>query len=283
MNCTNCGYPLEKKWKCCPKCAAKVPRFKYVIVIAPVLVIFVIFGIILFSYISDLPHSEETLLNHLEEKYDEDFVEISPAMSVVNPDVKLSCDGADFGTIEREGTTEFYKVYSKENNLEFFLYYDTEDKNDIHDTYKTFQNRRNITLNVYEEITFDAYKVEFINDIKSITTTILSKEQLSDLVSFYEDHEADEHSYISDELVYYIADDALPFCQNNLTKIMELNNFLNNLLDDNDYDLDLTFIFNGGVSLRLKYRDSIPSIYDSQYAGRAWNEPITDFVLRDSY
>ena len=187
MKCNSCGMIVDEKWKYCPNCSKKIKNNKKILIILSVVFVaiscFIAFTIIK----NNAPINEPYIKKSLSNKYNEKFSDIYLVKSVNNPDTDLNCDGSSFGTIKGEGTTEFYKVYSEKNNIEFFVYYDTSDKSKtIKDTYENYLTRRDSIIKVYD-ITkeylnkdVEKFSISYEHDDKLVEIT--SKSQLNDIL-----------------------------------------------------------------------------------------------------
>lgn len=285
MKCKSCGMFIEEKWKYCPNCSKKIKANKKIfIIISVVFCVFLLFGV--YGIIEkNTPINESYIKKSLSNKYNEKFNDIYYIKSVENPDTDLNCDGSSFGTIKGEGSKEYYKVYSKKNNLEFFVYYDTSDENKIiYDTYDTYLNRRNIILEIYDFTKTNFNNIEFsISYNNEQPIEITSKSYLENILSHFKDKDILNNSSDTffEDIYVIINDDIFEFSKNNYSLIKKLNNKVVNL--KNKYYFSMFLLFNNDAKIELDRLDSEPYVYDKFGNNKAWGERLDDFVLRTEY
>lgn len=280
MKCKSCGMPIYEKWKYCPNCSKETKENKKIyIIISIVFCIFLLFctlGIFKKNTSIDESYIKESLYN----KYNEGFTYVYYIKTVENPDTDLDCDGSYFGTIKGEGKREYYKVYSKKNNLEFYAYYDTSDKI-IYDTYNTYLNRRNIILEIYDFIKTNFNNTEFsisFNNEQSIE--IDSKSYLENILSQVDDKDILNNNLDTfyENIYVTIDDNIFEYSKNNYSLIKELNDKVVSLKDE--YYFSMTLIFNNDAKIEL---NNEPYVYDEPGNNKAWGERLDDFILREEY
>lgn len=285
MKCKSCGMFVEQKWKYCPNCSKKIKENKKIFILLLVVFI-VIFGFSIYAIIEkNAPINESYIKKSLSNKYNEKFNNIYYIKSIENSDTDLNCDGSSFGTIKGEGTKEYYKVYSEKNNLEFYVYYDTSDKNKIiYDTYDIYLNRRNNMLEIYDFTKLNFNNIEFLisyNNEQPIE--IISKSHLENILSHYNDNDISDNSSDTffEKIYVRINEDIFEFSKNNYSIIKKLNNKVINLTTE--YYFSMFLLFNNDAKIELDRLDGEPYVYDKFGNNKAWGERLDDFILRTEY
>ncbi len=280
MICKKCGFNIEKNWKYCPNCSKKIYNKQKIIIVSTIMSI-VIISIIISIINNNMPVDDKYIEKQLEKKYREDFSNISLIKSVENPDTDLSCDGSYFGTIKGEGSTEYYKVYSKKNNIEFIVTYDTTDETKtIKDSYKDNLKRRKTLVNTYKTI----YKYLNSKNYKVVLSggnnliNINSENQLEGVLSKYEEENIDLKDF-----KIYINEDLHDFCKSNYETITKLNDEIVALQKNNDYYFLTSIVLNGNATIELYRLNYKAYIYDKSGNSAAWGETLDEFVTRESY
>ena len=282
MICKSCGQILEKNWKYCPKCSKKTNnKFKIILIILS-LVILLIFLLTVIN--SNLPLNEKSLKKHLQEEYNEEFTNITLVSSVSNPDTNLTCDDASFGTIKGKGTTEYYKIYSKKNNIEFFAWYDTSDKKkNIHDNYSEYLTRRDTILKAYDIININLNnnisKISISDNTSDKLIAIDTKLMLTDILSTFEDDYILDSNHV--DMYIHVNEDIYEYSKNNYSIINNLNSQFVSLRKS--YYFNMAIIFNDNAIIRLARLNNEAYVYDKFANGKAWGEKLDDFIKRDFY
>lgn len=282
MKCDICGYDIEKNWKYCPNCRNKISQKKSIKFI--IIILLIIFICLLSRNNNQI--DDNYIKIHLENKYNEQFDKVWFIRSDENPDVNLNCDGSSFGTIKKDGSTEYYKIYSKENNLEFFAYYDTSDKGQvINDTYDSLLNRRETAKETYEilynYLNENISKISVLYNSNDYPIEIYSKDELNDILSEFDDEDI-IYNFESDFYVY-INDNIYEFSKNNFNTLKNLNSKIISLKENKQHYFSVELIFNNSAKLELDRLNGEVYIYDMYGNDKAWGERLDDFVKRENY
>lgn len=284
MKCNLCGMIVEENWKYCPNCSKKIKDNKKIFII--LLICLVIFTIIK----KNAPINESYLKKNLSNKYDEKFSDLHYVKSIDNPDTDLNCDGSSFGTIKGEGTKEYYKVYSESNDIEFFVYYDTSDKDkNVYDTYENYLNRRESLLEIYDitkkylSENIIKFSISYDGDDKLIEIT--SKSQLNNILSHFSDEDIYNFSNFSgtfyENIYITINEDIFEFSKNNYSTIKKINSEIVKL--KNKYYFSMAILFNNNAKIEFDRLNNEPYVYDEFGNNKAWGEKVDDFVMRTEY
>lgn len=277
MKCKKCGHDINKDWKYCPNCSKRIYKKRNIIIISTIALIIIIF-IVIFTIKSNMPINEKYIEKKLEKKYSEDFDNVSFLKSVENADTDLSCDGSSFGTIKGEGSTEYYKVYSPKNNMEFIASYDTSDETKkIKDSYEKNLKKRSALIQTYETISNYMHNIDHITLSGSDNNiNIDSKNQLESILSKYE-----EKNVNLDDIEIYINENLYDFCKTNYENITKLNDEIVKLQKNNDYYFSTIIVLNSQATIELYRLNDKPYVYDKY--STAWGETLDEFVMRESY
>lgn len=280
MICKKCGLDIEKDWKYCPNCSNKIYKKQNIIIVSAIMLIAIIY-IIIPIIKNNIPVDAKYIEKQLEKKYSEDFSNILLIKSVENPDTSLSCDGSSFGTIKGEGSTEYYKVYSKKNNIEFIVTYDTSDNSKkINDSYENNLKRRSTLVDTYKTIykylNSKIYKITLSGPYNEIN--INSETQLEDILSKYEEKNID-----LEDIEIYISEDLYDFCKSNYETITKLNDEIITLQRNNDYYFSTIIVLNANATIQLYRLNDKAYVYDKYGNSTAWGETLDEFVTRESY
>lgn len=216
----------------------------------------------------------------LEKKYNEKFNDIDLIKSIKNPDKNLSCDGSSFGTIKGKGTTNYYKIYSERNDIEFLVTYNTADESKIiHDTYQDNLNRRNVLLNahkvIYKHLNNSINQITLVND--NIKINITYEQQLKDSLTTCDEKDIEREIY--DSIYINIKDNVYDFSKQNYEKITNLNNEIVILLKNNDYYFNIMLAFNNNEIIELNRLDGKAYIIDKN---KIWEGPLDDFIIKET-
>ena len=286
MQCKRCGYNIEKGWKYCPNCSKKIHKIQNVILVGALigLVIYCV-GPTIKSYIEyKKPVDEKYIEKVLEKKYNEDFNDVTLIKSVENQDEDLSCDGSNFGTIKGEGNTNYFKIYSKKNDIEFIAKYNEANiLKEVNDTYQKNLNRRKSISEAYKII--DKY-LQNINykitltedDDEDKEMSFDSEEQLWKVLS-----KCDSEHERFDSISIYIEEDLFTFCKSNYEMLTKLNDELVELRYLYDYYFFTYIYLNSNAMINLYRLDDKAYVYDSQSNSNASGVKLDDFVKRESY
>ena len=281
MVCKKCGFDIEKNWKYCPNCSKKIFKKHHIIMLGALTLFFTIY-IIISIIKNSMPVDAKYIERELENKYNEKFNNILLIKTIENPDTNLSCDGTSFGTIKGEGSTEYYKVHSQKNDIDFIVTYDTSDKSKkINDAYEKNLKRRNTLMEAYEIV----YKY-LNNNIVRITLSdyrnnikITSKNQLKEILSIYE-----EKNMNLKDIEIYIEENLFEFSKTNYEDITRLNDELVELQRKKDYYFSTIIVLNKNAKIELYGGlDDKVYVYDKYSNSTAWGETLDEFVNRESY
>lgn len=284
MKCNMCSMPVEKKWKYCPNCSNKLNNKK--IIIIPIILILIVSFCIFEIIETQTPVNESYIKEKLYSKYKEVFTDVYYIQSIENPDIDLNCDGSSFGTIKGKGFKEYYKVYSEKNNINFFVYYDTSDKNKtIYDTYETYLTRRDTILEIYdftEKILNDSNIKFSILCGNEQPIEIISKSHLKRILSIFNDEYITSGSQsLLDNIYVKINANIFEFSKSNYSIIKNINNEVIKLKYKHYFTMIM--IFNNNAKIELNRLDGQPYVYDRFGGNKAWGEKLDDFVLRTEY
>ena len=238
----------------------------------------------------------KTVTSYLEQEYNEEFNNIMFIKSFKNSDRDVGLDGSVFWTVKGKGYTNFYKVYSAEDDIEFEIVYNT-DKNSIGDnirnTYKSNLKIREAVLSLYSKVqeTFGG-NVEyclFTEDLHNIEPYRISSEndirlKLSKLKQANYNHRRDIGSFEYVALSIKINEPALDFCKSNYNMLNSINNFIietnsnlpNGMLDFSIKDKNNVSISFNGVNNKIR-------IYDKFENDNVWGEELEVFIQREEY
>lgn len=287
MICSKCGYSIEKGWKYCPNCSRNINKKRNIIIFSTITVLLILCIIIPFVK-NNMPMNDKYLEKELEKKYNENFENVTLIKSVKNPDTDLNCDGSSFGTIKGKGTKEYYKLYSKKNNLEFWAYYDTSDKSKkIVDNYNMLLNRRSTIKNVYDYIISNfsnsISKITISYNLEDIETDILSINQLNTFLNNVEKENTTPNYFdtMYDKVNIYINENIFDYSKSNYKIIDELNDKFIELKDN--YYFSVILKFNNNAHIELDRLDGKAYVYDKFGNNYAWGETLDDFIKRDNY
>lgn len=289
MKCNSCGMIVNKKWKYCPNCSKKIKSNKKTFIIISI-VFFLIICFIAFKIIKkNLPINESYLKKSLSNKYNEKFSELYYIKSIDNPDTDLDCDGSSFGTIKGEGTKEYYKVYSENNDIEFFVYYDTSDKDkNVYDTYESYLNRRESILKIYDitkkYLSEDIVKFSISYDSDDKLVEITSKSQLNNILSNFSEKDIsnfDSSGTFFEKIYITINEDIFEYSKNNYSTIKKINSEIVEL--KRKYYFSMIILFNNNATIEFDRLDEEPYVYDQFANYKAWGEKFDDFVMREEY
>lgn len=294
MKCKKCGYGIDKSWQTCPMCAESIKKKnKSIIKIVFITILsFIIISSIYNSINNYISTGERGVKRELEKKYNEKFDKIDLIETTKNPDTSLSCDGANFGTIKGKGDIEYYTVYSKQNDIEFAVYYDTHTKQ-YQDTYQYSLDLRKSVQQLYEKTknTFSSYNVEItfspnIHDEYKTPVTIYLTQDLYNILSNVTDGYPQTHSGSTyTQLSIHVNTNSLQFCKTEYDNIVMLNNYLIELQHSTElYSQIGLYIYTlDGVTLEFNRLDDTVYVYDEHSTGKAWGETINEFIKRESY
>lgn len=205
--------------------------------------------------------------------------------------------------IENKGETFYFTVYSEKDDLEFEVVVDSPKKKDTYDTYEDNILRRDAIITyvkLYEPIEEQFGKIilngewrDFYQTYENNTQSnydlmikdlqkLLSRVQETDAKTDYIEH----RNIDSFSIEFYVDRNALEYCKENLDVLTQLSNEYTKMRDDMS-DLKKTYLFikiitKDGCELQF-YKDHIVSIWDDSNGDYAHNEPLTEFVLRDTY
>ncbi len=280
MLCKSCGNKIDKGWKYCPNCSKKINNnFKFIIILLLVLFISIFVILTIDSPKESNNIDEKYIQNYLKTKYNEKFKNIYLFDSIDNEDVDITCDGSHFGTIKGKGTKIYYKVYSENNDIEFFAFYDTSDKNkEINDNYNRNLLRREIIEEIYDSIykylKSDISKIYLYSNVNDKSTQITNKQQLHQELSIF-----DTFDDTFDDMIVYISSDIYNYSKNNYSNITKLNDEITKL--NNKYYVNVLMYFSKDAKIVLNRLDGKAYVYDNIH--KAWGEKLDDFVLREYY
>lgn len=282
MVCKKCGFNIENDWKYCPNCSKKIYKKQNIIFISTVILIVIIF-IIMPIIENNRPVDAKYIEKQLEKKYKENFNNVSLIESVENPDTNLNCDGSSFGTIKGEGSTEYYKVYSKKNDIEFIATYDTSNKSKkINDSYDDSLKRRSTLIAAYKiinnRLNSKINKISLSSSSSDTEIDISTESQLEDILSKYEENNKDLENF-----EIYISEDLYNFSKSNYEIITKLNDEIVTLKKNKDYYFFTTIVLNERAIIELYRLDNKAYVYDKLGNQKAWGEPLDEFVRRESY
>lgn len=292
MKCIKCGYDLEIGWRVCPTCANPIKNKNKLFLILGIILSIIIIPI-LTIYINNYNSTgERGIKRHLEKKYNEKFDEIILVKTAKNPDTTLSCDGANFGTIKGKGDTQYYKVYSKQNDIEFTAHYDTHTK-DYQDTYSYKLNVIHSTQKLYTKTkkTLNTYvdKITFSPDIHDETVTpspIYSTQDFKNILNKVQsEYSPNNYEGAYTRLLVHVNVNSLEFCKTEYNNILMLNNYLIELEQSTELysQIGLLVYTRDNVQLNFNRLDNNVYIYDEFANDKVWGEPINEFVKRDNY
>ena len=290
MKCNSCGMIVNENWKYCPNCSKKIKDNKKIFIILSVVFILIICFVVFQIIKKNVPINESYLKKSLSNKYDEKFSELYYVKSIDNPDTDLDCDGSSFGTIKGEGTKEYYKVYSESNDIEFFVYYDTSDKDkNVYDTYENYLNRRESLLEIYDitkkylRENIIKFSISYDSDDKLIEIT--SRSQLNNILSNFSDEDISNFSNSSgtfyENIYINVNEDIFDFSKNNYYTIKKINSEIVKL--KNKYYFSMAILFNNNAKIEFDRLDEEPYVYDQFANNKAWGEKFDDFVMRTEY
>lgn len=287
MKCKKCGYNLEKNWQTCPVCSEPIKKRRYLllIIIGIIILIFIIIPIVSKIYTNSMSEEKRTT-KYLEKTYNEKL-DVTLIQSTKNPNVNLNFDGSYFGTIKKKGNTEHYLVYSKKNDIEFIVLYNTHTKN-YEDNYKHNLEIRKYNQQLYEKVqnTFKNYseKITFSNNIINkyeTPTTIYSLQDLKKILNKVPEgypQTYNKNNYTN--LYMYVNMNSLEFCKKEYNNIIMINNYLRQL-EKAGY-LGFSIYTSDKVMLEFNKLNTV-HIYDEFTTGKAWGETIEEFIQRKNY
>ena len=293
MQCKKCGYALENDWKFCPVCSHPVKKNNYLFQIIGIIALCIVLLPISIMLVNKNVSGELRTKYYLENKYNEKFDNITLIQSIKNSDQILSCDGSNFGTIKGKGNTEYYLAYSKENDLEFAVFYDTHTK-EYNDFYEHSLNLRKCNLQLYEKATniFDPYVTKILfspntHDRNIDLVQIDSMQDLNAILSkviegYLETHKGQTYT----RLYVYVDRDSLEFCKEEYYDIKEMQKYLSKLVKDNSIYSHAEIAIYTLDGVRLEFSEEYEGtvyLYDRYEYGKVWGEPIENFILWDKY
>ncbi len=275
MICKKCGNSLKDGWKYCPNCSKKIYTKKEKILNIVIILIIAIFVVVLtLKYV--IPVNEWYIERELEKKYNENFTEISLINQVKNSDTNLTCDGNSFGTIKGQGSTKYYKVYSRKNKIEFIATYDTSDKSKtINDYYLNSLNKRNSLTEAYNAIykyldTID-YEIKLVGLNNEVT--INSRNHLENILSEY-----DEANEGLDDIEIYINKDLYDFYDSNYETIINLNTKIANIKETNGYIFSVKFLLNSNITIEFDSTNNRIEVYDQFGNLTRWEDVLDKYL-----
>lgn len=286
MICKKCGYNIEEGWKYCPNCSSRINKKTNIIIL--IIILIVISCFLFFIIRNNLTLNVNSIEKKLEEKYNENFTNVSLIKSIKNKDVDINCDGSSFGTIKGRGTIEYYKLYSPKNDIEFFAFYDTSNKlKGVNDTYENYLSARKAISDAYN-ITYKYFsnyidKIVLTDSFDTIQLNINSSKQLYDILSHVDNIEKNLSSY-NNPIYYiriYINQDLFNFCKENYENLTILNNEIVKLTEE--YNFELSIYLNNDTSIILNRLNEKAYVYDRFGNDMAWGELLDDFVQRENY
>ncbi len=248
MVCKKCGCNIEKGWKYCPNCSNDIYKNQKIIIIS-IVALAVVICAVLFVIKNNMPVNEKYIKNYLKKKYDEKFESVSFVKSVKNEDVVISCDGSSFTPIKGKGETDYYKVYSNKNDIEFIASYDNSSKSKkINDSYEESLKKRTTLVEAYNIISKYlrnlTYEVKLLGNSNKVN--ISSESQLKNLLSKYEEKNEDLK-----EFEIYINENLYYFCKVNYVNINKINDEIVALQKTNDYEFSTTIMLNSSSRIGL--------------------------------
>lgn len=305
MVCKSCGYNIENDWEYCPNCATKINKEKKVKtwqILVFILAIYLLLTFAFCSFISfcfkDENDSKKEIYNNkfydmesikqtLENKYNESFT-ISFVSSIENPNIHHEGSGCPGYIEESEGTTEYYKLYSQKNDIEFFAYYSTIDETKkIKDNYKENLKRREQLEKTYtkvEQVLSDyTTKISVINnvsfgslmyDVNKDDIIVEDIQSVTDLknregISKFNNQYVIQYIHIGSDMLYVYTNlsslDMKNFIKKNHTKLQNLSEEIYKMHDeDNSNFIDVHVISNDN-SIKLQLGNGEGSVWTPKY------------------
>lgn len=257
------------------------------LIITVSLLIFAVMLILFAWYYTESKKPENAVRSYLEEKYQEDFQNtIKFEKSIPNPDIEGNVDGTNVITVEGKGSTEYFKIFSEKDDLDFEVIVDTGTW-EIHDTFALRKDVRDHLLSFFsavnERLSDHIVKISIddrgMNQFEEVSGVDEIKERLSRIPEIDSDSDSSTAGYPFISLEITLDQASLPFCQENTDLLHEINDLViqtNNSLKYNFF----IFILTGSDGKQIVF-DGVSQeiyVYDLYAAGEVWGQELDEYI-----